>query len=77
MIKIYSKPKCMGCKFAKEYLDERNVPYEEIDTYNTEGALEHIKELGFQGLPVIELEGFDPFQGFAPDLLNKMIEGQK
>lgn len=71
MIKVYSKPNCMQCKFTKEYLDNNNKKYESIDVLEDEQAFEYIKSLGFQSLPVVEHED-DSFSGFRPDLLAKL-----
>lgn len=71
MIKVYSKPNCMQCKFTKEYLDNNNKKYESIDVLEDEQAFEYIKSLGFQSLPVVECED-DTFSGFRPDLLAKL-----
>ena len=30
-IKVYTTPSCIQCKFVKDYLDENNVEYENVD----------------------------------------------
>lgn len=73
-VTIYSKPDCMQCKFTKELLDDWNYPYTEINVYEDEAALHYVKEeLGFQSLPVVEIEGEVPYFGFRPDRLNPLI----
>lgn len=74
MIKVYSKPDCVQCNFTKKYLDDKQIAYEEIDVTQDTKALEHIKSLGFQSLPVIESDQLDPFNGFRPELLAKLGE---
>ncbi|MGO4937126.1 glutaredoxin-like protein NrdH [Fundicoccus sp. Sow4_H7] len=69
---VYSKPNCMQCNFTKKFLDSKDIEYTTYDVYENEEALNHVKELGFQSLPVIEIEGEEPFFGFRPDLLEKL-----
>lgn len=68
-ITVYSKPNCMQCNFTKQFLDDNHIIYKEIDVYEDEMALNRVKELGFQSLPVVEIEGEEPFFGFRPDKL--------
>ena len=72
-ITIYGKPNCMQCIFARRYLDERNVPYQYIDVFQHEPSLEYIKSLGIQAMPVIEADGFEPFNGMRPEILVEIV----
>lgn len=69
---VYSKPNCMQCNFTKKYLEEKNIPFEMVDVYENESALEKVQELGFKSLPVVVAEGVEPFFGFRPDILEKL-----
>lgn len=71
-ITIYSKPGCVQCDFTKSFLTDLNVPYESVDVMQDEAALEHVRSLGFQSLPVVEVEGQQAFAGFQPDLLEQL-----
>lgn len=71
-ITVYSKPNCMQCNFTKKYLDEKGIDYATLDVFADEDALNYIKSLGFQSLPVVEVDGAEPFNGFRPDLLAKL-----
>ncbi|MGO3212534.1 MAG: glutaredoxin-like protein NrdH [Ruoffia tabacinasalis] len=71
-ITVYSKPNCMQCNFTKKYLDDKGVEYSTLDVFVDEEALNYIKSLGFQSLPVVEIDGEEPFNGFRPDLLAKL-----
>lgn len=69
---VYSKPNCMQCQFTKKYLENKGIPFEEKDVeQNTEAILE-VKDLGFSSLPVVIAEGMEAFNGFRPDLLNRL-----
>lgn len=70
---IYSKPNCMQCNFTKKYLDDKGVNYTIKDIYESEIALEEVKELGFTSVPVISAEGKAAFNGFRPDLLDQLV----
>lgn len=74
MITVYSKPNCMQCEFTKKHLRDKNIPFKEINVYENEQALNYVQELGFQSLPVIEAEGQEPFFGFRPERLDKLVQ---
>lgn len=71
-ITVYSKPNCMQCAFTKKFLDEKEISYTTYDVYESEKALNTVKDLGFQSLPVVVIDGEKPFFGFRPDLLEKL-----
>lgn len=63
----------MQCNFTKKYLDDKGVNYTIKDIYESEIALEEVKELGFTSVPVISAEGKEAFNGFRPDLLDQLV----
>ena len=71
-ITVYSKPNCMQCTFTKKFLDEKDISYTTYDVYENEKALKTVKDLGFQSLPVVVIDGEKPFFGFRPELLEKL-----
>lgn len=73
MIKVYSKPHCFQCDGVKKYLQDKGIEFKEIDVFDDEGALTHIKSLGFQSMPVVDING-EFHTGFRPDLLAKVGE---
>ena len=67
-IKLYTKPNCPQCRATKMYLNNLNIPYQEIK------GLEHIPELkarGFKQFPVIMTES-DSWAGFQPSKIQKL-----
>lgn len=70
---VYSKPNCMQCNFTKKYLEDKGVSYELKDIFESEEALNEVKELGFSSVPVISVEGQEAFNGFRPDLLDQLV----
>ena len=54
---IYSTEMCGYCKLAKQYFDENNVEYTEIDVSTDEAKQkEMIDKSGQMGVPVIVIE---------------------
>ncbi len=55
---VYTTPTCVHCKSAKRYLQERKVPYKEIDvTKSAQGAQDVQRKSGQTGVPVIVVNG--------------------
>lgn len=79
MITVYSKNDCPACKMLKKQLDGSSVAYREINVdtltdYARDDTIAHIKdELGFRSLPVLVADGVEPFSGFNPTLIRKVI----
>ena len=48
MIKVYTTPTCVYCHALMDWLDEKNIEYEEIDASNVEGI---------SAVPVTEIDG--------------------
>lgn len=70
---VYSKAGCGQCQFTKKYLEKLEVDFEERNlTDNPEWGVE-VQALGFQSLPVVLVEGQEPFHGFQPNLLSKLV----
>jgi len=76
-IKIYSTEFCGYCKLAKQFFDENNVKYEEIDVSNDEAQQkEMISKSGQMGVPVIiiEKDGKEEILvGFQKDKLSELL----
>jgi len=64
-VKVYSTPTCPYCKRVKEFLEENNVDFTDVDvSVNREAVQEMIDKSGQMGVPVIEIDdeiiiGFD------------------
>lgn len=71
---LYSKPNCMQCNFTKQFFEDNNISYELKDVSLSEEALEEVKNMGFQSLPVVVIDNQKPFSGFRPDLLESLID---
>ena len=64
---VYTTKDCPQCMMTKQLMDTLNIEYETIDTTENEEARQHVKELGFKTLPVVEAEGFNAWFGFRPE----------
>lgn len=69
---VYSKNNCMQCNFTKKYLEDKQIAFKEYNVEENEEALHRIKAMGFQSLPVVEIEGEEPFFGFRPERLARV-----
>ncbi len=58
-IVIYTTPWCRDCKATKRFLDERGIPYEEIDIEQHPEAAEIVMKLndGMRRVPTLDVEG--------------------
>ena len=70
---VYSTPTCPYCKMAKQYFDDNNVEYEDIDVSKDEKkAEEMVKKSGQMGVPVIEI-GDQIIVGFDKEELANVL----
>ena len=72
-VTVYSKPNCMQCNFTKKYLKERDIAFEEIDVTKDEDALNKIKDMGYQAVPVVITDN-DHWYGFRPEKLAELVD---
>ncbi len=58
-ITIYTRPWCGSAMRVKRWLDQRGIPYIEIDISRDEKAARHVEELngGYQSVPTILFDG--------------------
>lgn len=75
-VTVYSKPNCMQCNFTKKWLDDNKIEFKEVNVMDEPQTLMVIKSWGFQSLPVVEIEGQEPFFGFQPDRLESVDWGE-
>ncbi|MBS4761557.1 glutaredoxin-like protein NrdH [Carnobacteriaceae bacterium zg-ZUI252] len=72
-VTVYSKPNCMQCNFTKQFLLDNDIDFIVKDVEEDAVALEEVKALGFSSLPVVVIEGEEPFNGFRPDRLEGLL----
>jgi len=72
-VTVYSTPTCPYCVMAKNYLKEKNIPYEDIDvSANPAKAREMIQKSGQRGVPVIDIDG-NIIVGFNRTRIDELI----
>jgi len=70
---MYSTSWCPACKAARQYFEQKNIPYEDIDVeHSPEGAAEY-KRLGSGGVPTIVIRG-EKMSGFNSDWVERHLE---
>ena len=75
MITVYTKPNCVSCNFTKKFLEENSIEHSVVDVTKDSVALDMIKLHGYQGVPVVAINGFDnSWFGFRPDRLEELKE---
>ena len=72
-VKVYTTPSCPWCQAVKQYLEERGIPYIEIDvSQDQQAALEMIHKSGQMGVPVVEIDG-EIVIGFDKERLDNLL----
>ena len=72
-ITVYSKPNCVRCEMAKRYLNDKGVPFEEVDVFENAEALQMLRDEGRSEMPVVDING-ERHSGFRPEKLAKVVE---
>ncbi|WP_392433623.1 glutaredoxin-like protein NrdH [Yersinia sp. HM-2024] len=70
---IYSKPDCVQCNATYRAFDKQGIAYQVVDLTEDSQALNHIKSLGYQQVPVI-ISGDDHWSGFRPDKISALVQ---
>ncbi|CAM4016824.1 glutaredoxin-like protein NrdH [Serratia silvae] len=68
---IYTKPDCVQCNATYRALDRQGIDYSVVDLAQDQQALNHVKSLGYQQVPVI-IAGDDHWSGFRPDKIGAL-----
>jgi glutaredoxin-like protein NrdH len=72
-VTVYTKYGCPQCDMTKRVLDGEGIEYTAINVQDDEKAMSYVKdELGLTSMPVVIVEGQEPFTGFRPDLLQEL-----
>lgn len=53
VVYIYTKPNCVQCRMVKKYLDNKNIPFIEINIENDEDVINFLKGQGISSAPAI------------------------
>lgn len=58
-IKIYTSNTCVFCKAAKQYFNDNNIEFTEMNIDENPDAVEYLVYKGYRGVPVINIDGED------------------
>jgi glutaredoxin-like YruB-family protein len=70
---LYSQPGCPPCYAAKQFLMDRNIPFEYKDVKADLGALRELAKLNSRSTPTIVV-GDEVMVGFDPERLEAMLD---
>lgn len=78
-IKVYTTPTCPWCDKTKEFFEDQDIEYEEVNVADNEEAREEmIEKSGQMGVPVVEIEKEDEepviIVGYDEDKLSQETE---
>lgn len=72
-VMVYTKNGCPQCEMTKRFLTGEEIEFTSINIEEDEKALEYVKHtLGLTAMPVVVVEGEEPFTGFRPDKLEEL-----
>lgn len=72
-VRIFSTPTCPWCVRAKQYLEEHNIEFEDIDVMqDQDAAKEMVEKSGQTGVPVLEIDGHIVV-GFDKEKIDKLL----
>ncbi|GAB1398881.1 glutaredoxin domain-containing protein [Aminivibrio sp.] len=76
MIKVFTTKTCPWCTKVKEYLEEKKIPFENVDVAtNREAAMEMVRKSGQMGVPVTQI-GEKYIVGYNPDAIDEELAKQ-
>lgn len=68
---VYSKPSCVQCNATYRAMNKKGVPYTVVDVTQDQRAYQHIVDLGYQQVPVVETE-HEHWSGYRPDKITTL-----
>ena len=71
-IKIYTSNTCVFCKAAKQYFNENNIEFKEMNIDENPDAVEYLVSKGYRGVPVINIDG-ENIVGFDKAAIEKKL----
>lgn len=74
-ITVFTKNGCPQCEMTKNVLKGEGIEFEVRNVEEDQEAYDYVVEvLQLRQMPVVEVEGQEPFTGFRPDLLQSLGE---
>ena len=70
---VYSTPSCPYCQYAKQFFNQNNVAFEDVNVaIDPLRAREMVQKSGQMGVPVIDIDG-QIVVGFQPDAFTELL----
>lgn len=73
-VTVYTISGCNWCKALKEYLEEKEIPFTEINVSEKKWMLkEMVEKTGQKRVPVVDIDG-NILVGFEPEKLDEALK---
>lgn len=72
-VTIYSKNNCTMCRKTKSFLKAQEVDFVEKNINTNPDFLEEAKQTGLTSMPIVMVEGHEPFAGHKPEKLEEIF----
>jgi glutaredoxin 3 len=74
-VTVYTTPTCPWCTKLKSYLDEKGVPYQEVNVAMDNEAAKNLIDLSGQRSVPVTTVGDQVIVGFDPESLDELLIG--
>ena len=72
-VRVYSTPTCPYCAKAKQFLEDNNIEFENIDVSSDQQKVqEMVEKSGQMGVPVLDIEG-EIIVGFDKEKISQAL----
>lgn len=72
-VTVYTKNGCPQCEMTKNVLKGEGIEFDLFNVEEDEKAFDYVVHtLGLRQMPVVVVEGQEPFTGFRPDKLQQL-----
>lgn len=72
-VTVYSTPSCPYCTYTKQFFNQHNIPFEDVNVASDHlRAREMVEKSGQMGVPVIDIAG-NIIVGFQPDVFTQLL----
>lgn len=72
-VTLYSKNNCSMCRRTKSFLRAQEVEFVEKNVEEDEAFMVEAKATGLSTMPIVVIEGQEPFGGHKPDKLEEIF----
>ena len=74
-LRLYGAASCPQCQGAKKYLEQKQVPFEYVDVFESPEGMKELENRGLTTLPVVMLNGGTSYvTGFNAKAIDDLIK---